>query len=66
MVVDVIAVRLDQFTDPDHPKPGKPEQFLGRRSPVAQAARTVQVDVTYRGSGKVDANHKIVWRSFGD
>jgi hypothetical protein len=26
---------------------------------IAQAARTVQVGVTYRGSGKVDGNHKI-------
>src|ERR1051325_7907405 len=33
---------------------------------VAQAGRTVQVDVTYTGSGTVDASHKIyvaLWES---
>jgi hypothetical protein len=33
---------------------------------VAQAGRTIQVDVTYTGSGTVDANHKIyvaLWNS---
>ena len=39
---------------------------LGAMSALAQNGRTIQVDVTYTGAGKVDAGHKIyvaLWES---